>query len=214
MKRLLSFIAVCAGCTSHAPWLSLDVGTRDIAVAVEWKSDARLSATVSGPGGAITFEGGERVYLLRGAREIPLVREGDAWRADLGGEVGAFVLAIDRARDADARVSFEVPAPFTVTAPASASRHDPLTLAWDPSPTGVVAISIQGPCIAPFQRGLATDTGRYTINAGEIAQASAGACVVEVAITRTITGGSSSTNLQSFSYRASREARTTTVSLP
>jgi hypothetical protein len=179
-----------------------------------WTDDGALAGSVTGPGGPVTFESGERIYLLRDGRERSLVRSGDVWRADLDAETGAFVLALDRVRDSGVRASFEVPSPFAVSAPASAPRHDPLTITWDPRPLGQVTLSIEGPCVAPFSRALATDTGRYTINPGEVAQVVNGSCVVDVAVTRSLQGDDPTTGLRTFSYRATRAARTTMVSSP
>lgn len=211
MKRLAAASLLIAGCTSHAPFLSRDVATRDISITVAW-TDGGIRATATGPGGAITFEDGERMYLQRGPRDIALARDGDAWRADLGAESGVFVFALDRAWDTSARASFEVPAPFSVTTLPAVRARDPVPIAWTPSSSGgTVTIGVEGACVAPFSRTLATDTGAYTINPGELqSKPGAAPCDVTVSVTRALVGAREVTPSDlRFAYAAWRAARTT-----
>jgi hypothetical protein len=95
-----------------------------------------------------------------------------AYGVDLPAADGEFKLDFIRAKGASALGNkVTVPPAFTVAAPATHSRKEPLTFTWNAAPGsgGVMAYSLSGNCIsAHAARTITGDPGTFTINAGDI----------------------------------------------
>jgi hypothetical protein len=83
-----------------------------------------------------------------------------------------------------------VPPPFSLAAPGLVGG-EPLELSWEADGGAhTLGLAIEGECIAPIARSLASDTGAYSIAQAELIHAGSGSaatCPLRVTLTRTVT---------------------------
>ncbi len=226
--RLALLFLPLAACGPHPIRRTGDVSTRDMSIALDVKNEGgatRVRVKVDGKlpyTGALAVTPGDRL-VLRGEHEsdatIDLFADPDddtASVVDTPRTSGTFVVDLLRAGDRPLPGSeATLPAPFTLKAPSDVlSRKGTLELMWDVA-TGTTsfttAVSVQGSCTKGFTHHLASDTGAYVLNGGEIPlppEGVADGCEVTVTVTRTAPWVSSPTL-----YATASQARTVTVRL-
>jgi hypothetical protein len=194
MRRAHVLLALLlTGCfeVEHAV-LSSDVASGDLALPLSVQAtDAEVVVNVAarGPQGTIVLEGGDRLSVSVGDRELaPIAVSRGSWVARGGASLfGEVVARVERPRDAPVEARAYLPAPFVVSVPPRASRASALTVAWDAGagPYATV-LSVAGPCVSPVVRTLSGDVGTYTFNPYELASSAAapGECVATVTITK------------------------------
>ena len=126
-----------------------------------------------------------------------------------------FKVELDRASDRSATDSaVTLPDPFTLTAPATASRSAPLTLTWSPS-GGPDPITINLSGCASKDLGPLPDTGATTVpGAALLADPSDATCVLSIEVSRTRTGMLDGSYGQGGSIVAIQRRTTTLTSMP
>lgn len=188
---VLLFAAVL-GCSSEAPFLSNDVSTRDISLAVFADGDAartHVRVSLDGPRGDVRLLGEDRLLLRAGAIEVPLGR-GDAGDLEAHLAPGTVGLSLHLARGApETSVDVAIPMPpaTTITVPATASRAAPLPIMWTGAGgSHTLTLALSGTCVPAITRPLSIDVGSYTLQPADLAGFSTETCAVTITLTRAL----------------------------
>lgn len=202
MTRLASLAAVLAGCTTTA---STEVPTSEIYASLEAETAGDGTTTVNAtlfvgnPIGLnfVELAGGDTLRAVSGAQSQPMVERvvlnTVVHRAELAGDAEGqtFEVVFERAIDAGAPSSVAtLPAPFAITAaPQTASRAQPITIAWAPAGTTELASwTATGDCIEDESAPIDGDPGSVVIDGGVLKQRMGNAvpdqCTVTIAIRR------------------------------
>lgn len=199
---LLLLAALGLGCTRTYATASVDVATSDLSAHVTVLDvDGAITVEVEllGPGPRVDLAPGERLIVHAPASasapqtDVVLTpkpgEEGDAWIGALPAFAGDLTLELVRVHDRGVDgVTVRVPAPFTVTGPATpTSRGAPLPLTWTDAGAGYdLSLDVKGTC-ASWSRALSTDVGGYAIQAGVLLEpvgAADQSCPLTVRVTR------------------------------
>lgn len=194
MRRSFACLVFLAACDSSAPAKPTDtsgVAPSSIVTAVTVRSNgAAILVEASISGDAVKLGSGDA--LLAGAPDVAERPLGEyqpskgAWAYALFLPTAEASVTLGFARAAAAaRQTFALPEPFVVTAPATASRAQPLALSWNPGKNGeTFTLEARGPCLG----GAVTRTPDPTGTAFELQPADfqkySGVCTVEVKLSR------------------------------
>jgi hypothetical protein len=192
LSILWATASALAGCTPLP--VSEESATRDLRIelmAVDDGIRAKVSIQVSGVGEDVPFSGTDSLKLTTADTVLPLRlledSDGIVYQAELDRISGDLVLDLERLHDHSAHLTAAMPPPFTLAAQAP-SVTQPLTTTWDAgSGDYEVSLVIEGDCIAPVERTLASDTGAYYVQLAELRHKSGSApatCPLQVRLTR------------------------------
>lgn len=205
MKRWLVIVGV-AGCEDVS---SSDVFTSGMYADISAEADgtggsqARVVLRAGGPTSNtyVELEGEDALTVTLGGETVPMIHESlgaihhyvSTFATAPVGET--FDVAFTRTLDAGAPSSVvTLPPEFTLAPPGvdTFSRlDDDLTIAWAPTSTEPVRITVSGACIDLFTTDLASDGGQYVVARGTLTSSNTAApdpCDLEVVVTRISAG--------------------------
>jgi hypothetical protein len=201
MRTAILFPALAmalAGCAPEPAGVSTEVATRDTTVNVQATDEGdgpTVKVRLLGPFGPYSLAGGDALHLTIAGEAWPLREiedaDGPAYLAEPDVLSGDLVLDFERPHDHSARgLTAPMPPPFSLTAEGS-TAGDPFAMQWSPTAIGVpIVVTLEGDCIQPFGRPLATDTGSYAVSPAELRHASTSAaatCPIRVTLARALT---------------------------
>jgi hypothetical protein len=201
-RRFVVFLLIgVAACSQQKPVESRDVATRDLSASavvtrlIDGTPRNRVDVTFSAPGGTFVLAATDRLQLTVAGTTMPLTAMPGPYgttihRAEVPDVGGDYLLDLlrdgERSDDLDViGAVIRVPSAFTIRLPTSdVSRRAPLTIAWDAGPGGYdITLSIAGPCLTFASRKLASDSGSYSINAAELADAGGAPTTCDAVVT-------------------------------
>jgi hypothetical protein len=205
LVRALGFVAVLAGCNfANSNTVATDDVRADLQVIADGTGQTQVLAWLwTHRAGdpplnqdSIELVDGDQLTAMSGGQTIAMqetdlvaeYRYDATFDSDVAGQ--SFTIALDRTSDASAPASTVMLAdPFTMSAPDSFSRGQPLPLAWSPSgaPSDLITASFAGSC-ASGQIGPVPDTGSLTIAAAALSSQDQSTCNVTLELTRTHPG--------------------------
>lgn len=187
MKRIITSVALVAaigalsGCSKEETVSSENIKTKGIAALIEVKaenensSQVRVELLVGGDESNthVILDNGDKLTVAANGETKTLSAESEGiYTATIG--TGAadteFVIGLERPDDTPAPNSTgKLPAPFTLAAIDNKSRAtDAVDITWDPSGSDSIVIDVLGDCIKEHKDIKTSDTGSYTIAAGDL----------------------------------------------
>ncbi len=124
----------------------------------------------------------------------------------------SFTTVLDRASGDSASSTVTLPDPFDLTAPATTSRAQPLTITWTPSGSSD-AIALQFDGCGDAKLGPLADTGSATLDANALSSTTE-ACQLSLTMTRTRTGSLDQAYGQGGSITAAQQRTTVIATTP
>jgi hypothetical protein len=196
----LVWLAACTDVTSDSVLTSgmyAQMGVR-----ANGTGQATASAVLTVGGNSTTYveltEGDALTVAVADADPVPLVEvelfDYHGYEAVLDGDSTDpdYTIAFTRTVDAGAPSTvIHLPDGFTPAEPADSSRADGVALLWDGGSDDDMAVHAEGDCVVPYDHVLDSDTGSFTIDAGDLVAVSgqeAESCAVEVTLTRSRPG--------------------------
>jgi hypothetical protein len=178
-------LVVLTACTKKESVDSRDVTTHGMSIELEVRNDGTKShveaALHVGSYQTYTYAKlteGEQLILTDPSadkRALSFIGNNDAakYGADVTTGAGTYLLDFIRVKGAASALAnkVELPAGFTLKAPASVPRKEALTFTWDAAAGGNASMSysLEGNCIsAHAAKSIVGDPGTFTINAGEV----------------------------------------------
>lgn len=152
--------------------------------------DVSLQGTRSDGTSLITLAEGDLLFVsAEDAPEIELSpHSGYRYAALLPTQGLSPVVSFRRAGVTGANAKLTLPTPFALVVPGGpVSVSAPWTITWDPQGwANTITLDVYGPCISLFSRDLASDTGTYTLQPGDLVFDGT-SCTLTVALTKTQT---------------------------
>jgi hypothetical protein len=178
---LLAAVGTLAGCSKEETVSSENIKTAGIAALIEVKAENENSSTVRVEllvGGDesnthVILDNGDKLSVAANGENKTLSAESEGiYTANIG--TGAadteFVIGLERPDDTAApNSSGKLPPPFTVgNIDAKSRATDAVDITWDPSGSDSIVIDVLGDCIKEKKDIKTSDTGSYSIGAGEL----------------------------------------------
>lgn len=181
-------LAAITGCEKVE---STDINTSGVWANISASGGADGKSTVATTlkvGGAtsntyLELVGGDSLVASSGSQSVTMSAKQEfgnvvTYHATLDGAEEGKEVKVAFKRDVDPGApssTVKLPAPFTLSAPAanaSISRNGSLTVTWNAQAGGSsMHLSVSGDCIDTYSRDLDSDSGSYTVNAGDIKEA-------------------------------------------
>lgn len=193
-RLVLAFVAAIPMACSDVPSpVSSDMSSRDMQIRLTVNgtpTETRIAGGLTSPSSDLRLVDGDRLVLVTEAFETGLGDGTGVFEATLPPFGGDFVVRLVRpaGRGGDLEQRAELAAPFAVVGPAGARISQAITLTWTGAPTrnGTTSLAVTGRCVGSQARVLATDTGEYRFNPGELETRAASApCLVTAKVVRT-----------------------------
>ncbi len=178
---LLVAVGALAGCSQKETVSSENIKTGGIAAIMDVKAENENSSTVEvkllvGGDESNTFvilDNGDKLTVTANGETKGLNAESEGiYKATVGTGAGEteFVVALERPDDTPAPNSVgKLPPPFTLGSIANISRAtDGVEITWDPSGSDSIVIDVTGDCIDEQKDIKTSDTGSYSIAAGDL----------------------------------------------
>lgn len=192
----LGLTCVAAGplaCSDVPSPVSSDMSSRDIQIRLTVNGTplkTRLTGGLTSPSSDLRLVDGDRLVLVTDAFETGLGDGTGTFAATLPPYGGGLAVRLERppGRGGNLELRVELAAPFSVVGPTGARLSEAITLTWTgaPAPNGTTSLALTGPCVGAAYRVLATDTGEYRFNPGELeTRNTKGPCTVATKIVRT-----------------------------
>jgi len=189
----ISFIALLTACELDPERFSENVSSRDLTLDIDGFDEgagAAISVRVSSIIGDLYLTGGDTLGVLMGETKLELRMEGDEtgilYRAEVPQLVDDLTIDLKRLHYRSASVIARVLPPFSLTSTGIAEA-EPIVFTWEKAEGDhAITLLLEGSCIKPLQRGLAQDTGEYSISPAEIFPVSDAPCPLTASLTRTL----------------------------
>lgn len=191
----LACLACLAGsaCSDTISPLSSEVSTRDLRMTMIVEGSplrTRVFGTLTFPASTFQLIEGDRLEIVVGDQVKRVTLSEGTFAGDFPSYGGPLVARLARpaGRGGDLEAVADLPAPFRVRAPKAARLASSVTFTWDAGvtkPTPTTKLSVTGTCVASIARELTTDTGRYSLNPGELEVAGrTPPCTVTVSVSK------------------------------